>query len=133
MPLLAIPFPSFDPVLISIGPFAIRWYALAYIVGILGGWLYARALVRSPKLWGGPAPLTVTECGGFVLWVELPKHINAVQLQDAAYEQGIGLAPGEIFSAKAGYKNYIRISFCTMWSAGTEKALAKLGKLCRML
>ena len=43
MPLNAIPFPSFDPVLISIGPFAIRWYALAYIVGILGGWLYARA------------------------------------------------------------------------------------------
>jgi phosphatidylglycerol:prolipoprotein diacylglycerol transferase len=71
MPLLAIPFPSFDPVLISIGPFAIRWYALAYIVGILGGWLYARAIVRSQKLWGGPAPLTVTDYDDFVLWVTL--------------------------------------------------------------
>ena len=43
---IVIPFPTFDPVLISIGPLAIRWYALAYIVGILLGWLYARALIR---------------------------------------------------------------------------------------
>ena len=33
--MLAIAFPVIDPVLISIGPFAIRWYALAYIVGLL--------------------------------------------------------------------------------------------------
>jgi phosphatidylglycerol:prolipoprotein diacylglycerol transferase len=71
MPLFVLPFPAFDPVLISIGPFAIRWYALAYIVGILGGWLYARAIVRSPSLWGGPAPLTVVDYDDFVLWVTL--------------------------------------------------------------
>jgi phosphatidylglycerol:prolipoprotein diacylglycerol transferase len=68
---LAIPFPAFDPVLIQIGPFAIRWYALAYIVGILGGWLYARALIRAENLWGGPAPLTVTDFDDFILWVTL--------------------------------------------------------------
>ena len=33
-----IPFPAFNPILVSIGPFAIRWYALAYIVGIIAGW-----------------------------------------------------------------------------------------------
>jgi hypothetical protein len=33
-----IPFPVINPVLISIGPFSIRWYALAYIVGIIAGW-----------------------------------------------------------------------------------------------
>ncbi len=38
MPLFVIPFPAFDPVLVHLGPFAIRWYALAYIVGILLGW-----------------------------------------------------------------------------------------------
>jgi phosphatidylglycerol---prolipoprotein diacylglyceryl transferase len=69
MPLLAIPFPAFDPVLFSIGPFSIRWYALAYIVGILLGWLYARAIVRSERLWGGKAPLTVDDYDDFVLWV----------------------------------------------------------------
>src|ERR1051326_5578177 len=68
---LVIPFPHIDPVLISIGPFAIRWYALAYIVGILGGWFYARAIVQSQKLWGGPAPLMVTDYDDFVLWVTL--------------------------------------------------------------
>ena len=59
--LLALPFPNFNPVLIQLGPFAIRWYALAYIVGILLGWLYARAIIRNQKLWGGPAPMTVTD------------------------------------------------------------------------
>jgi phosphatidylglycerol:prolipoprotein diacylglycerol transferase len=58
-------------VLISFGPFVVRWYALAYIVGILGGWFYARAIVRSEKLWGGPAPLTVADYDDFVLWVTL--------------------------------------------------------------
>jgi phosphatidylglycerol:prolipoprotein diacylglycerol transferase len=40
-------------------------------VGILGGWLYARAIVRSQRLWGGPAPLTVTDYDDFILWVTL--------------------------------------------------------------
>ena len=68
MPLLFLQFPAFDPVLVAIGPFEIRWYALAYIVGILLGWLYARALIRNERLWGGPAPLTLststTSCCG---------------------------------------------------------------------
>jgi phosphatidylglycerol:prolipoprotein diacylglycerol transferase len=71
MPLAAIPFPAVDPVLIRIGPFAIRWYALAYIAGILAGWLYARAIVRSERLWGGKAPLSVADYDDFVLWVTL--------------------------------------------------------------
>ena len=71
MPLYVIPFPAFDPVLISFGPIAIRWYALAYIVGILLGWLYARAIIRRDALWGGSAPLTVTDYDDFVLWVTL--------------------------------------------------------------
>ena len=48
MPLLALPFPAIDPVLIQIGPFAIRWYALAYIFGLVLGWQYLRWLVRRP-------------------------------------------------------------------------------------
>jgi phosphatidylglycerol---prolipoprotein diacylglyceryl transferase len=48
VPLLALPFPAIDPVLIEIGPFAIRWYALAYIFGLVLGWQYLRWLVRRP-------------------------------------------------------------------------------------
>jgi phosphatidylglycerol---prolipoprotein diacylglyceryl transferase len=68
MPLFVIPFPAFDPVLVQVGPFAVRWYALAYIVGILAGWLYVRAIIRAEKLWGAPAPLSVTDYDDFVLW-----------------------------------------------------------------
>src|SRR6185436_15206599 len=71
MTLLALPFPVIDPVLVSIGPFAIRWYALAYIVGILLGWFYARALIRAQSFWGGPAPMAVVDFDDFVLWVTL--------------------------------------------------------------
>jgi phosphatidylglycerol:prolipoprotein diacylglycerol transferase len=71
MPLFVIPYPAFDPVLVHLGPFAIRWYALAYIAGILLGWLYARTLVRNERYWGGQAPLTVTDFDDFVLWVTL--------------------------------------------------------------
>jgi phosphatidylglycerol:prolipoprotein diacylglycerol transferase len=71
MPLFALPFPAIDPVLIQVGPFAVRWYALAYIVGILLGWLYARAVIRTERLWGGPAPMTLADFDDFVLWVTL--------------------------------------------------------------
>jgi phosphatidylglycerol:prolipoprotein diacylglycerol transferase len=71
MPLLALPFPAIDPVLVSIGPFAIRWYALAYVAGILLGWFYARRLIANARLWGGEPPMTVAIYDDFVLWVTL--------------------------------------------------------------
>ena len=69
--LLTIAFPVFDPIAIAIGPIAIRWYALAYIGGIVLGWLYARKIIRSERLWGGKAPFTVTDFDDFILWVTL--------------------------------------------------------------
>ncbi len=69
--MLAIAFPVFDPVAVAIGPFAIRWYALAYIGGIVLGWIYARAIIRSERLWGGKAPFTVADFDDFILWVTL--------------------------------------------------------------
>ncbi len=53
MPLLAIPYPVINPVALSLGPLEIRWYALAYIVGLLIGWRYCLALAeRPPRLVG---------------------------------------------------------------------------------
>ena len=69
LPLL--PYPDINPVLVHIGPLAVRWYALAYIVGILAGWFYARALIASKSLWGGAAPLTLTDFDDFIIWVTL--------------------------------------------------------------
>ena len=71
MPFLLIDFPVFDPIAISIGPIAIRWYALAYICGIVIGWIYARQMIKNEKLWGGPAPITLAQMDDFILWVTL--------------------------------------------------------------
>jgi phosphatidylglycerol:prolipoprotein diacylglycerol transferase len=49
----------------------IRWYALAYIGGIVLGWIYARALIKRASLWGGTPPITLADFDDFILWVTL--------------------------------------------------------------
>src|SRR3981081_3875242 len=71
MPLLTIPFPVFDPIAIALVPIVIRWYALAYIGGIVLGWIYARALIKNTKLWGGPVPITLLDMDDYILWVTI--------------------------------------------------------------
>lgn len=63
---LTLTFPQIDPVAIEIGPLAIRWYALAYIAGILLGWRYALHLAARP-----PSVLTREALDDFVVWVTL--------------------------------------------------------------
>lgn len=61
---MALPFPDIDPVALALGPFKIRWYALAYLAGFLIGWRYCRALAaRDPS--GKPAPEQVDD---FLSW-----------------------------------------------------------------
>jgi phosphatidylglycerol:prolipoprotein diacylglycerol transferase len=71
MSVLALPFPPIDPVAFSAGPIVIRWYALAYIAGLLIGWLYARWLVSRASLWNGPSPLTPAHLDDFLLYAAL--------------------------------------------------------------
>ncbi len=59
-------FPQFDPVLIQVGPFAIRWYALAYIAGIVLGWRLLRRLIVLPPVVGTPL-----QADDFVTWATL--------------------------------------------------------------
>ena len=71
MELLVLPYPVIDPIALEVGPVAIRWYGLAYMAGILLGWLYARRLVARADLWGGKPPMTVTQVDDFLLWITL--------------------------------------------------------------
>jgi phosphatidylglycerol:prolipoprotein diacylglycerol transferase len=65
-----VPFPHIDPVLVHIGPFAIRWYALAYIATILLGWRYAVGLVRNSRLWTHrPPPTDGEKIDDLILWL----------------------------------------------------------------
>ena len=57
MPTFVLPFPLVNPILVQWGPLAIRWYALAYIVGLIAGWALIRRVVADDSLWGGaPRP-----------------------------------------------------------------------------
>jgi phosphatidylglycerol---prolipoprotein diacylglyceryl transferase len=69
LPLLALPFPAIDPIAISLGPLAVRWYALSYVAGIFLGWWYAKRLVANGSLWGpGGAPFAPRDIDDFVVW-----------------------------------------------------------------
>ncbi len=51
-----MPFPEIDPVALAIGPFIVRWYALAYLGGVVLGAAYAMTLLRKPTLWKDDGP-----------------------------------------------------------------------------
>lgn len=67
--------------------------------------------------------------GGVVLWVELPPNVDGTELFRTALASRIGVAPGVVFSAKAEYRNYIRVSCGLPWSATIERAIEQLGRL----
>lgn len=67
-----MPFPDIDPIAFSIGPLAIHWYGLAYVVGIMLGWFYARRLAGNDSLWPvNASPITKTQLDDFVVWAAL--------------------------------------------------------------
>ena len=59
-------FPQFDPVLVHLGPISVRWYAIAYIAGIVLGWRLLRHLVVAP-----PPVATVLQADDFLTWATL--------------------------------------------------------------
>lgn len=127
MPVFAIPFPMIDPVAVQIGPLAIKWYGLAYVVGLLGGWWYARRLVATERLWGGlsrPKPEELDDMllfvafgvvlggrTGFVLFYDLPRYLERPQDILAIWQGGMSFHGGLIgatlglwlFARRRGY------------------------------
>ena len=64
MSTLVLPFPAINPILFQWGPLAIRWYALAYIAGLIAGWALIRRVVADDRLWGGaprPSPDSIDD------------------------------------------------------------------------
>jgi phosphatidylglycerol:prolipoprotein diacylglycerol transferase len=64
MPLFVIPYPMISPVLVEVGPFALRWYALAYVVGLIAAWWLGKRLVADDGLWGArphPKPADIDD------------------------------------------------------------------------
>ena len=65
----ALTFPTIDPVIFQVGPVAIRWYGLGYVVGILFAWWYSRRLAATPRLWAnGQPPMSLVDIDDFLIW-----------------------------------------------------------------
>ncbi|MCP3103783.1 PLP-dependent aminotransferase family protein [Myxococcus sp. K15C18031901] len=71
--------------------------------------------------------------GGFVLWVELPKRVDSVELYRRALAEGISLSPGTLFSTRDLYRHYIRLNCGNVWSPKLEQGLTRLGRLATTL
>ena len=104
MPLLALPFPLIDPVLIEIGPFAVRWYALAYIAGFMLGWWLAKRLVAQGALWsGGTAPFDKALIDDAIVWAALGGILGGRLAYVLIYNPAFFLDhPSQIFAVWSG-------------------------------
>jgi len=110
----AIPFPVIDPVAIELGPFAIRWYALAYITGIMLGWRYALWLARRHPVYFDPklfddfvlyATLGIVLGGrlGYVLFYNLPYFLDHPLEIFAVWQGGMSFHGGMLGVVLATY------------------------------
>ncbi|WP_420571570.1 PLP-dependent aminotransferase family protein [Kordia sp.] len=75
----------------------------------------------------------VPPTGGYILWVAFPKDFDSITLFEAAKEQLLIIAPGQIFSMNDSHKNYIRLSFSKPLTEPIEKAMQVLGNLAKVL
>jgi DNA-binding transcriptional MocR family regulator len=80
-----------------------------------------------------PAGTRLTEPnGGFVLWVQLPKTVDALEVYDLALKHNITLAPGHMFSPTQKYRNFIRLN-AAYWSYETDRTVQVVGELVQEL
>ncbi len=94
-----LPYPQIDPVLIQIGPLAIRWYALSYIGGLLCAWWLIARTLRQKDIWRnapfkGKAPATPDDIGDLFVWATL----------------------GVIVGGRLGYDLFYGTIFCSLWT-----------------
>ena len=96
---LVIPFPDIDPVALQIGPLAVKWYGLAYVAGLMLGWLYMKRLVSDGRLWrDGKPPFAATLADDLFLWVAVGVVVGGRLGHVLLYEPGPFLRdPLEIF------------------------------------
>jgi phosphatidylglycerol:prolipoprotein diacylglycerol transferase len=104
MSLLAIPFPDFDPVAFSLGPLTVKWYGLAYLLGLVLGWAYIRRLLSQPRLWAdNTPPFTVEKVDDLLLYMTLGVVLGGRLGYVVLYEPSTYIAaPLDIFKVWKG-------------------------------
>ena len=87
--------------------------------------LIARSFPRGTRVTDPP--------GGYILWVELPAHIDSQQLFEACLQEHILIAPGGLFSASDRYRHCIRLGVGGLWDEAHRRALCRVGELAAAL
>ncbi len=88
---MAFQFPDIDPIALQAGPFAVRWYALSYMVGILLGWWYALKLAGNGQKEGGKRP-DAADIDDFITWAVLGVIVGGRLGYVLFYAPGVYLA-----------------------------------------
>ena len=98
MPVLLLPYPVIDPVLLHLGPLSIRWYALAYIAGLVAGWALIRHIVADDRYWRGAPRPSAESIDDLLVYCALGVVIGGRLGQVLFYDPGYYFAhPLEIF------------------------------------
>jgi DNA-binding transcriptional MocR family regulator len=71
--------------------------------------------------------------GGFILWVELPRSIDSLELFQACLADNIVIAPGKMFSATSHFRHCIRLGLGERWDDPQRRALRRVGELARSM
>jgi len=127
---------------LTLGPFALRWYALAYIAGILLAWRYSLRLLGNPKLWGStPPPATALQLDDLILWVTLGiigggriGYILFYELPLSAGRAALAADPWEIIRLWHGgmsfHGGFLGVAIAVIWFARSQKIdLLRLGDI----
>ena len=96
-----IPFPNISPEIFTLHLFglslSLRWYALAYLVGLIVGWRILVGLMKRPALWGDEAPMRPAQAEELLTWVILGVVLGGRLGFVLFYEPGYYLAnPSQI-------------------------------------
>ncbi|TWT03183.1 prolipoprotein diacylglyceryl transferase [Reyranella sp. CPCC 100927] len=118
---LVIPYPAIDPVLYEIGPFAIRWYALAYVAGLVFAWWLARRVVAQP-----PVVMKPEQIDDFLFYAALGVILGGRLGYILFYKPGFYLAnPDQLLAIWKGGMSFhgglLGVSLAVVWYARRHK------------
>lgn len=137
MDVMAISFPDINPVAIALGPLKVRWYGLAYLAGLVLGWLYMRRLLSTPSLWrNNTAPMTPLQADDFLLWATLGTVIGGRLGFILLYEPTLFISnPKQIFviweGGMAFHGGFLGVCLAAVLFARIHRVpLLPLGDLC---
>ena len=69
--------------------------------------------------------------GGFLLWLEMPGHVDSMDVFQTAWKEGISIFPGRAFSVTGLYDNCFRLNCGNSWNERIEKGFMILGEIVR--